>query len=152
MGFVFFKILKYNTTRRDSRGSGGGLAFYSYVDDVNTFIDVFGLSAYIGKKRGPKTKDDGGPHNDKIGDIAKKLQDDGWVIEAGGNVKPEILVKTGGKKDRRPDIIAKKEGKTKVINVGKNDSKGNPVPREIDAKADLEKVYGQGNVDFVPYN
>jgi RHS repeat-associated protein len=134
--------------------AGGNPTLYGYVEDVNGWVDVLGLKTCPKKKkkRGPKTKSQGGLHNKKIGMIATKLQNKSWNIEAGGNIKPEILIKTGGLKNRRPDIIATKNGKTKIINVGKKDANGNPIKREKEAITDLENVYGKGNVDFVAYN
>jgi RHS repeat-associated protein len=130
----------------------GGSALYSYVANPNAWLDILGLSTYTGKKRGPKTKDEGGPHNDTIERVAKKLEADGWKITQGGNREKEVLHRTGGKKDRRPDIVATKGKETKVINVGKKDKSGSPIKREKEAIADLENVYGKGKIDFEPYN
>lgn len=142
---------------QDPIGLFGGMKAHSYVNDINKWTDIFGLTKQAGcvkakgKKRGPKTKDQGGPHNDMIGKKAKELEDDGWTIIEGGNKKPERLHSIpGGTKDRRPDIVATKDGKVKVVNVGKQKADGNPIKREAEAKKDLEKIFD--DVEFVPYN
>ena len=106
----------------------------------------------IGKKRGPKPKDQGGPHNDKIGEVADRMEKEGYTITEGGNRLPEKLRKTpGGKKSgRRPDIVGTKGGKEKAVNVGKVRKDGTPIKREADALDDLR---GTGlDIDFEPYN
>ena len=107
-----------------------------------------------GQKRGPRTKEEGGPHNEKIEEIGKRIVDEGGIILEGGGIKPEKLTKTpGGHKDgRRLDIKYKdKDGNIKGINVGKTDRYGNPVPREVEA---LEDLNGPGGIDstFEPYD
>jgi hypothetical protein len=133
--------------------AGNNPTLYGYVKDTNSWLDEFGLEcgkAGKGKKRGPKTKAEGGPHNDKIGETAKKLEDDGWTIIEGGNRRPEQLHTTGGLKNRRPDIVATKNGKTKVVNVGKKGANGLPVKREQEALNDLKKIFD--DVYFEAYN
>ncbi|WP_452229599.1 RHS repeat domain-containing protein [Lacinutrix sp. MEBiC02404] len=132
---------------------------YNYVGDTNAYIDAFGLAGYKGrknkdgspsKKRGPKTKGENGPHNDVIGKKAKELDDLGWKIEEGGNIEAEKLHITGGVKNRRPYILATKDGKTKVVNVGKQKRDGTPIKREQQAIDDLSNIFD--DVEFVPYN
>jgi hypothetical protein len=103
-------------------------------------------------KRGPKT-DPNAPHNSTIEELADLLDAEGVNILAGGRRLPEKLIPTpcGKKSGRRPDILFEDRfGNRRGINVGKNDSKGNPVPREADAINDLNGA-GVPTV-FVPYN
>ena len=101
--------------------AGNNPTLYGYVSDINIGLDILGLMC----RRGPKTKKEGGPHNDKIGEIAKALEDDGWTIKEGGNRMPERLHETGGLKSRRPDIVAEKGNETRVYNVGKTKKRWN---------------------------
>jgi len=150
--FRYYAVEEGVYISRDPIRIKGGRKIFAYVKDTNIWVDPLGLT-YAGKKRGPKTKDEGGPHNEKIGDVAKKLQDKGWKITEGGNVMPEKLHRIpGADKDRRPDIVAERDGRTIAVNVGKRQADGQPVARERDAKKDLQKEFGDGNVYFVPYN
>ncbi|AHF17517.1 hypothetical protein NIASO_09125 [Niabella soli DSM 19437] len=63
----------------------------------------------------------------------------------------------GDKSSRRPDIIWRDaDGKTHWGNVGQSGVKGKPVPREIKAMQDLNKIRSQygvsGRVQFRSYN
>ena len=123
-------------TTADPLGIEDGPDLYVYVDaSPLAFWDPNGAA-----KRGPKPKDQGGPHNDKIEERAQCIIAQGGTILAGGNRKPEILIPTpGGKKrGRRPDIIYQMPGCSPCAeNVGWTKADGSPVPREVDAMNDL---------------
>jgi RHS repeat-associated protein len=122
---------------QDPIGLEGGLRLYHYVPDSIIWIDGFGL-----KKRGPKT-DPNAPHNKAISDWGKEIKADGGTVLNGGGVKPETTVDIPGgghKGTRRPDIIWQdKHGNINYGNVGRTNSKGKPVKREINAMQDLNK-------------
>ncbi|WP_275955218.1 RHS repeat domain-containing protein, partial [Phocaeicola plebeius] len=126
--------------------AGNNPTLYGYVSDINIGLDILGLMC----RRGPKTKKEGGPHNDKIGETAKALEDDGWTIKEGGNRMPERLHETGGLKSRRPDIVAEKGNETRVYNVGKTKKDGTPIKREQEAIDDLKTIFD--DVRFIPYD
>lgn len=65
-------------------------------------------------------------------------------------MKPETLHKTGGLKNRRPDIVATKNGQTKIVNVGKTKADGSPIKREQQAIDDLSNIYD--DIEFIPYD
>ncbi|MCE3262280.1 MAG: hypothetical protein K0R43_1359, partial [Pseudoduganella sp.] len=93
-----------------------------------------------GAKTGPKVGGLG-PHNQKIREVAEKIEKEGGEILAGGGKHKEKLVPTpgGAKEGGRPDIIYRDaNGDVGGVNVGKVKADGvTPVQREIDALNDL---------------
>ncbi len=123
--------------------------------DASTAVSNDAGDEKKGKKRGPSTNPDA-PHNKKIREEAAKelAANPGSRIVAGGGVEPEVVVKTPGgiKESRRPDIIIRyADGSLHGINVGRTMADGSPVPREVDARRDLNE---KSNVPtrFVPYD
>lgn len=104
------------------------------------------------KKRGPKPKSEGGPHNEKIEEVGGQLGE-GETLVGGGGRKPEVLIPTpgGNKTGRRPDVLVEMpDGSLRGTNVGKTKTDGSPIKREQEALDDLR---GAGvDMDFVPYD
>lgn len=110
----------------------GGISLYSYVNDTNSLIDVFGLAGqrWKGKtkkdgtpykKPGPKTKGTG-DHNAKISEIIDREKAKPGVEHIGGGDLTEITLDTqGGEKPyRRMDASFKNaDGSVYHINVGR---------------------------------
>jgi uncharacterized protein RhaS with RHS repeats len=106
-------------------------------------------------KRGPKTGLNG-PHNQKIKDVADKLEASGNRVVAGGKRlnRPEAVIPTPGgyKQARRPDVLYQTPGGNRQgVNVGKTRANGTPVKRETEALNDLNKRGGVAT-DFIPYD
>lgn len=92
--------------------------------------------------RGPKTGGKGA-HNEAIKAWGDEIIANKGTILSGGGYEKEKLYKTPGghKSGRRPDIVWKDaDGTIHWGNVGKTNTKGKPVPREILAMQDLNKV------------
>lgn len=113
-------------------------------------------SETAGAKRGPKPKHTG-PHNEtidrRIEELKKKLGDD-WEHVGGGSKTERTIDTPGGKKSaRRPDItfLNKKTNEEYHENVGKTNANGDPIPREVDALDDLERVLRKRPV-FTPWD
>jgi hypothetical protein len=118
------------------------------IDGKKGFLDKIAEKLQPGPKRDPNA-----PHNKKIGEVADQLEAEGNLIIAGGMREQEQLIRTPGgvKSGRRPDIIYKTPiGEKKAVNVGKTDSKGEPVKREKEAQRDLNEN-GDLPTTFVPY-
>lgn len=108
------------------------MSLYSYVHDVNDWVDVFGLAGqrWMGKtkadgtpyrKPGPKTKGTG-DHNAKIEEIINREKAKPGVDHIGGGSKTEMIIDTSGgnKPTRRMDASFKKaDGSIYHINVGR---------------------------------
>ena len=121
----------------DPIGLPGGLATFGYTGQSPLgYFDRFGEA-----KRGRKTKEEGGPHNDLLSFLGACLIALGHTIIAGGGEKPEQARPTigGNKPYRRPDIIFRVKGCELecAINVGWTAPDGKPLPREVKAMDDL---------------
>lgn len=98
----------------------------------------------------------GGPHNQVIGSRIKAIanQHPDWTHVGGGGSgvsEGRIYTPLGKKPFRRADITFKKaNGQMYYEQVGKK-TKGNPVPREVEAMDDIEQATGVRPV-FTPYN
>ena len=125
----------------------GGDNLYFFADNVQDWIDPLGLCRYgrkkngeCGKKRGPKTKAEGGLHNDMIDAFAAEVKRcHGEIISGGGDTETVIPIPSYRgrvKSARRPDIEYQ-IGKIKYFgNVGKGHKQ--PIKREREAIADLQ--------------
>jgi RHS repeat-associated protein len=141
--FRFFDPDVGRFTQEDPIGLAGGNNLYQYSPNPIGWADPLGLnpcgSSAGGAKRGPKTGGKG-PHNEKIAEIGKRVEAEGGQVLQGGGLQKEKLFPTPGghKQGRRPDVLYKdKNGDTRAINVGKNNSKGQPITREQKALDDL---------------
>jgi hypothetical protein len=96
-----------------------------------------------------------GPHNQtikqRIDDIAQ--QNPGWVHVGGGTITEETIQTPNGTKTRRRADITfdRQDGTSYREQVGKQDSKGEPVTREKQALDDIEGATGE-RPGFTPYN
>jgi hypothetical protein len=109
-----------------------GVGTYLIVEEIDDLV-----ASFLEAKRGPIPV--GGPHNDKISERIKQLEDEGMEHVAGGDKTEEVIPTPGGKKSsRRPDItMKKKDGTTYRENVGKKKKDGTPVKREKEALDDI---------------
>jgi hypothetical protein len=114
---------------------------------LDTLVGAAG-QARTGAQRGPNSTSG---HADTIRAEAARLVAEGNTIIAGGGGRERTIPTPGGFKDtRRPDILYQTpSGEIRAVNVGRVMADGvTPVPREVRAMADLNRVYPTA---FVPY-
>ena len=96
-----------------------------------------------GGKRGPKPWPEG-PHNQKIQERIKQLEDEGHELTHGGPKTEEVIPTPGGTKtSRRPDITTRApDGSPHREDVDRSKADGTPIKRETEALDDIEDATG----------
>ena len=109
-----------------------------------------GIKSLAKNIRNPFGKKGGKAHQEKTKETIEKMKEEGF-----DQIETEVMVSTpGGNKSKRfIDIRGtnSKTGKTKDVQIGKRNKRGDPVSRERKALDDIENATGE-RPDFVPYN
>jgi hypothetical protein len=128
--------------------TGAGLVFGGVYLMANTANNA-SQGYQRGKVPNPNGKKGSTAHQQKVSEVEKTLQDDGYETQR------EVKVNTprGEKRSRFIDVQGKKpqSGEMKSVQVGKQNKNGTPVSRERKAINDIQDATGH-KPDFVPYN
>jgi hypothetical protein len=131
-----------------------------FVSASEAHASIWAHNQYDPSKPGPKTDNRFG-HNRTIRELSKGINDGeilidgqrGQVIKGGRRGLKEAVVETKGRfrNSRRPDILVRLEDGSLVgINVGRTNSSGIPVTRELLALHDLQN-FGKLPMFFVAF-